>query len=344
MKFCFLALVFFFTIYQVNANVLIPNQVTINELYFTEDGFKLELFCYNFYDEEATIDSIVIASNSSAYVFHEHPFTNENFIWVLDNTSFERGFSINREGDYIRVSVYQSWMGEEEFSILSGVSFNSSTFPSKEYSLAYFNDFINYVDDNWSFYSLDKSPTIGMENDTIGAVFTMKGKVYNYKDELVKNYESLELYFPFSTDDEGNYETHMLACDFQFSFINSVGGPFYDIQPLQENALPGTMVNLDIHITEEVELNALNEQKNKTQISVYPNPASEYITVQTPSNTGKEEIIITNVQGREVHRAKIAGEKTIIEINNTFTVGMYNATLVLEGEIIAKQQFLINTF
>lgn len=95
-----------------------------------------------------------------------------------------------------------------------------------------------------------------------------------------------------------------------------------DIELADQSFEKGTNVSVD-----ELSLN----------FTLYPNPASEYVTVQSNSNEGT--ICITDISGKVVYRAAFSGNKSVIPVdgmNGTYTVTLLSNGTVVSQNLIVK--------
>jgi hypothetical protein len=67
------------------------------------------------------------------------------------------------------------------------------------------------------------------------------------------------------------------------------------------------------------EMTVINELNNSLNISIYPNPTSDNITIETPQ---KSEIEILNIQGQSIKSFTAISNKTTIDVSG-FAKGLY---------------------
>ena len=70
----------------------------------------------------------------------------------------------------------------------------------------------------------------------------------------------------------------------------------------------------------------------QTQLSVYPNPAKDNITVEISGVTGENNLGIVNAEGQELIRQKITDHNTVIDISN-LPSGIYFLKITGEGMV-----------
>jgi hypothetical protein len=72
--------------------------------------------------------------------------------------------------------------------------------------------------------------------------------------------------------------------------------------------------------------------------SIFPNPATDYLTVELPENNSKSEIKLFNMLGELVYASRVIKQKTNIDIS-TFASGVYIIQIVT-GNNISRQKFI----
>jgi hypothetical protein len=81
------------------------------------------------------------------------------------------------------------------------------------------------------------------------------------------------------------------------------------------------------------------EENLNNPISIYPNPASENVTITLPPNTNKAELLIYTTQGQLLNQTQLNGTQTI----NTSTLanGLYLFVIQSNGDIIGREKVII---
>jgi hypothetical protein len=83
---------------------------------------------------------------------------------------------------------------------------------------------------------------------------------------------------------------------------------------------------------------SINEIAQENSIQVYPNPSSDYLTIELPENSFRTEIKIFNMLGEPISNSIVANRKTIIDISK-----LSNGIYLLEatvGKNISIQKFI----
>lgn len=75
------------------------------------------------------------------------------------------------------------------------------------------------------------------------------------------------------------------------------------------------------------------------KIKLYPNPATENITITLPPNTNKAELLVYTVQGQLLSQTQLSGTQTIN--TNNLSNGLYLFVIQLNGHIIGREKVII---
>ncbi len=73
-----------------------------------------------------------------------------------------------------------------------------------------------------------------------------------------------------------------------------------------------------------------------SKISLYPNPASERVTITLSGNDGEVECTILDVDGKQVLQSYFTGNEAVLDLSN-LRPGMYVLRLDLKGEIVTRR-------
>jgi hypothetical protein len=74
-------------------------------------------------------------------------------------------------------------------------------------------------------------------------------------------------------------------------------------------------------------------------LSVYPNPAKDFIHIDLPGNF--TEIIVSDITGREIHREDLSGRNQIQVDVNGWHEGIYIINSVLDNRIVSTQKLIV---
>jgi len=84
-------------------------------------------------------------------------------------------------------------------------------------------------------------------------------------------------------------------------------------------------------------LNTLNPKKN---ISLYPNPTTDYFTVKVSNKLIGSNVILTNILGKTILKQKIRFSKLTFLTNN-FDKGLYFLSIIKNNKIVETKKLII---
>jgi hypothetical protein len=343
-----LILCFFFH-NDLNSNpiILYPPQAFISELTFNashEWTLELEMFIDLQLPVNGIIDSIILRSDSSRARLVSFP--SEHYaLFTITVADLYSPFTINYIQDTLRVITYADpilmpegpWVnthmlifgfsGCEIPALLDGQSICTW---EKEHG-------------NPRYFYLDNSPTIGIENDTIGATVNLTGKFYDSRDHLISyalnqydfalpvNVDPCTWGFPpqsffctldiFTFDQQGNYSTTLLSRNTSVSNISYLYWGYAPVGYSNSETLacenfgfflePGGKILQDIHLTDSSFLVGLKgpRENHMQDISIIcvPNPVSQSgeFFIKSDHTIENAEIIIQSTNGSVVLRLPV---------------------------------------
>ena len=89
-----------------------------------------------------------------------------------------------------------------------------------------------------------------------------------------------------------------------------------------------------------------NEDEEIAGINIFPNPASDYITIENKSGFAIDAISIFNITGQMVYHVKATRNESNIEINtsqfNKFNSGLYQLIMTINGNNISRKILFTN--
>ncbi|HKK40356.1 MAG TPA: T9SS type A sorting domain-containing protein, partial [Cryomorphaceae bacterium] len=146
--------------------------------------------------------------------------------------------------------------------------------------------------------------------------FSLDGSVYYIYSPAVQNAET----WPFTED--------------QYLLLNFA---------IQENISPffeeDAMILDYIRVYQEGNPTSVNEVE-KSKLNVYPNPANDYLVIETPNNDLNAEIEIYTLLGVKVLSQKVSAIKTRVSLNE-FPKGAY-LTTVRTNSGVFNQTFIVS--
>jgi hypothetical protein len=351
MKKLLLVLAIIFNLNISWANVFVPPGAQISELLWDENGdWQLEISYYYFSDGEITYDSVVISTREHRYLL-TLPVT-ENFeqgIFILNKQQCADSFDINLLGDSIFIKTYDNdyhYYSPEEHSLIFG-DFPNSTIPKPNTGSS-----IALVEGLNRWFVMDASPTLGQANTLEGCTGTIKGTVYNAKNETVNLMNRFALNFDFRTTETGSYSSNLTNGNHKLTYIAyDVSGEDYfewfTIEPIEITIEPDYVYeNLGIHITDPNFLGIHKEPENHP-LKIYPNPAYQKLNIEMflPLEGQNMEILVLDMSGKEVARFMKSFAKNMeLEWNEHFPGGMYLFGFWTNNTLIQTEHVLINPF
>ena len=271
---------------KANPVYIPPPQVFLSEVYINTPSdwvIELEVFIPLMYLSGNNIDSIAIQSNSGRSKVTYFP-VGYHVLYTISNSSLVNPILISPNEDIITVITYVN----PGLLVDSTVYHHQLVFgyPNCEIPVLAHGQSICTRERNYGdplYFYLDNSPTLGLENDTIGATATIHGHFYDCRDSLVTyalnnygfalylNVEALPdplnpyvTYYPtladFAFGGQGFFSTPVLARN---TSINAVGYLYNPNCPygavsnerlasnsFSYNLQPGQTQNTDIYLTD----------------------------------------------------------------------------------------------
>jgi hypothetical protein len=322
-------------------------QAFISELTFNASHdwtLEMEMFIDPQLPLNGIIDSIILRSNSSRARLISFP--SEHYaLFTITVADLYSPLTINYVQDTLRVITYADstlipegpWVTTH--TLVFGYSGCEIPALLDGQSICTWEK----VHGNPHYFYLDNSPTIGMENDTIGATVNLAGKFYDSRDSLISytlnQYDfalpvnvdpcnwgvPLQPFFCtldiFNFDQQGNYSTTLLSRNTSISNISYLYWGYAPIGYSDSATLacenfwffqePGGTMLQDIHLTDSSFLVGLKRprENHKQDISIIcvPNPVSQSgdFFIKSDNAIENAEIIIQSTNGSMVMRLPV---------------------------------------
>jgi hypothetical protein len=301
-----------------------PPQAIISELKFTSaTDWTLELAIFiscqdpSFFTD-SIFDSIVIQTNAGRTKLLSYP-VGWYQLFLVTPASLNNLLTINSVQDTIRVISYVDPnfypYGAAGNTHMLVYGYSDCEIPvlniGQSVCVKRSQGEISCYDIDWLYFYLDNSPTLGIDNDTIGATFEVYGRFYDYQDSLVTyappgkqfafpvniepykrmGWNGWETYFyaraNFTFDNQGYYHTKLLSRNCNDDYIDYVPANVYnyfyysEIEKLNCDSIaffhgPGGIQYLDIHLADSSFLVGLAEkpkvERNALTVVCGPNP------------------------------------------------------------------------
>ena len=75
---------------------------------------------------------------------------------------------------------------------------------------------------------------------------------------------------------------------------------------------------------------------NSDNLSIYPNPANLYITLEIPQISKESTFIICNINGQELIKQQIINSKSLVDISNLQS-GVYFVKLINDNTVEVRK-------
>ena len=212
MKRILLILNFLLIVTILNGNPIALPSVTISELTFDSTGEWIIGLFYFDTNSYKPIDSIWIKSSSGAAKLKRFNIIGSSGILVVRNDSLLSKLNIDPFQDTLQILYYLDSYEWTSIALVYGKLPDTKLIaPGYSQSLAGVPPSFNFT----GLYSLDKSPTIGTVNDTIGMCGTIKGHIYDKNGHLLYlksgwfyNTETDINFYPYQ---DGSYSTRLYS-------------------------------------------------------------------------------------------------------------------------------------
>lgn len=322
----------------IKANPIVVPTIEISELYFDEFGnWKLELAYYDTNINEFTIDSIHLYSTYGTIKLPTYEFIESFGVIVITADSLESEFKINRFADTIKAISYTMGDPFEDMLIFGDLPGTYINFPRQGQSICKYS----------MHYSKDKSPTIGLPNDTIGICGTVKGIIYD-KYSVPVDTRTFILHNYFETSENGEYSARVYSKPSTFNKIyyktgqNSIQS--VSITEMSYVMEPDSVIEIDIYLLDTLITEIKNINISNSLISIYPNPISKNgelkINIDLPIISSNIYIEIIDLNGKLINKKII--NKTSSSIVAPDKSGVYILRTLLDSEVISSNRIIVN--
>lgn len=332
------------------ANPLIAPGAVLSEIAFDANGNWVIEFQNDSDIPFMMMDSIIIESSSGISKLKNINYTTSNII-VVRNDSLTTPLNINPNGDSIQVICFLYSHPFYDLPLIFG-DFRESKIrsPRTGESIAGVPPLFSFS----NLYSIDNSPTIGIENDTTGMCCTIKGNIYDMNNELLHvsggKFEFYNCPESFYSKADGTYTTRV------YSFKNTITNLFYytsdnkgkwlDIEPIMVEGEPDSIIEMDIHLkTPFFSDIKLVEYGSASVLKIYPNPIKESsfnYDVSIPVLSSESYIELINTAGQQVAQFKLFENAGIINLPANIPVGNYTVRLFVKNRNYATEKLIIS--
>jgi hypothetical protein len=326
---------------KIFANPVISTYISFSELYFDHSGnWELELEYFGFKE----LDSVFLVSTTDSIKLSKEifpPYCDLLYgLKILTRDLVDTNFNINRQGDRIKLIQYSSVGVITDYIIFGNYPGASIGSPREGQSICRYRD-LNVI---------DKSPTIGNSNDTLGIKGTLKGTIYGKYSNLVAHEHFYHNWIDeFETSGDGKYSIRTYARPVILKYIVYHKDNHHQTVPIEEISYdlePDSVIERNIHLLDELMIWDSDDQiLNTTPFKLYPNPvaASEklLLEIDLPVKTSDIWIEITGLDGKLIRKEKVRDMETWIDTPDV--QGIFILNVLLEQKIIASGKIVITS-
>jgi hypothetical protein len=105
---------------------------------------------------------------------------------------------------------------------------------------------------------------------------------------------------------------------------------------------PGSVLNIDaIRFGYDIVHTGIEELRNDIKVSVFPNPSSQSVNIQTNKPQNSASIIVYDLTGREMIHELIVGKKHQIQVDK-WRNGIYTYVIISKNKAILNGRFIVN--
>jgi hypothetical protein len=341
-----------------------PPIIGLSEIGFDSDGkWAIELGYQNIYNENTymPVDSIFICSSTGRAKLKNMRFNSWAGIMMVRNDSLLSNLIINPAGDSIQIEYYYRQYSSTTKGLYIPLvfgNFKNATLacPKTGQSIAsyfFFNNIYMYNSSsiNPNVYSIDISPTLGVENDTTGMCGTLKGQIYDQNNQLLTNSSqtlgTYGIYDNIQPLSDGSYSVKA------FSFKNTISKMYYsegynnfivDILPIEYNMMPDSVISVDIHI---LKITAVDEIKSDpvTILQISPNPIKDLLfnyEISIPVKSSASFIELISLSGQKIVQFPITENVGKINLPANTTNGIYTLRLLVNNKNYGTSKIIID--
>jgi len=335
----------------LRANPIGPPSIVLSELFFDMNGkWVIELQYFDTDQKEWPIDSIWIKTSSGISRVKRINIIGFTGVFVIDNDSMASNLIINPVKDSIQISYTFGTYKETNIALVYG---NSPDYairnPINGQSIARIpnNEYLQQK------YSIDKSPTIGGVNDTLGMSGTIKGHVYDKNGNLLPNstgwLNNYQTGLNFYLNLDGAYSSRLYSTknhlDELYYHSTLTTGEYVNITPIEVTMQPDSVITIDIHILSSlnVEIKDINKA-SESIIKIFPNPLNGLILnyeISLPVKSSNCTIRLVSLNGQKIAEFHITDNSGMLNLPSNIENGSYMVLLFLNDKNYSSSQVLI---
>jgi hypothetical protein len=301
--------------------------------------------------ENMPFDSIWIKSTSGTSILRRFDITGSEGIIIVRNDSLLTNLTINSVADSIQIFYAIRSMELSNEPLIYGYPNASIKSPENGQSIARPYTYSN-------LYCLDKSPTIGEKNDTVGMCGTLKGKIFDKDNKLITGMPAntfemvIKKYIsdiPIIVSPDGSYYSDFYAFkatinELYYRYGNNQG-EFINISSIDINMQPDSVITIDIHILDSLK-SGVNEIYDNLEsiIKLFPNPVSGIklnYEIAIPVKSSNCIIKLVNMEGKQLDQFEITENQGELNLPSSVKNGMYSFLLYVNNRYSSTSRILI---
>lgn len=357
-----------FVVSALRANPLPSTQVNLSEIYFDSNGqWTIELQYFDARQNYFPIDTIWIATKSGISQLRRFDITGTTGLLIVRNDSLLSPLSLDPLNDSIRV-IYtiklnaNSYYKTSSYPIVYGNSETSSLgSPKNGQSIAevpscFYDKYAEITGISYNgIFSIDKSATIGMVNDTTGMCGTLKGHIYDKYNQLISDtaicFFNEEAGIYFHPEPGGFYSVRTLSRKSQVDnlyFCTSGGTSFRSmkITPINVSMQPDSVISMDIHLLDDL-LNGTSKIYGSSGFifKILPNPAKDLVLnyqIGIPVSSTHCYIVLYNLNGEEICNFSVMQSQGKLNLPPAIKNGVYILKLYANNKNYSSLKVIIS--
>ena len=353
-----------FTISKANPILIPPPAVGLSELTFDSNGNWIIKLEYKKNHSNFSVESIFISTSTERCKLKniklESSYDQKSEMMVC-NDSLSSNLNINPEGDSIQIEYHYSIGYLPDFvtvlaePVIFGKFRNAKLkAPKTGESIAAYSVFSKI--DEWNLspvyeniFSIDKSPSLGNNNDSTGMCGTLKGKIYDENNQVVTN--SSRSYYTkgingIKPSANGSYSVRV------FSYKNSIsqisyqdGFSFFtvEINPIEIDAKPDSVIIADIHFKNKSSIKKIKSNPISV-LNIFPNPIKDVAfnyEISIPVKSSASYIELISLSGQKIVQFPITENVGKINLPANTTNGIYTLRLLVNNKNYGTSKIII---
>ena len=289
-----LTLLFILSVVILFANPIEP--VFINELYFEDGDWTLEIYDYYAFSFFSNLDNCYLKSSTDSVYFNDGITWNENFIFVVDENDMQNSFAINPNGDEIM------FVNEQE-DIYDQISFGMNVNPpfagQSLVRIHYYAGPPMY--EEYFLLVKENQPSIGYDPFSVSSYGTFTGYVFDSLQNPVENVQLESYSVPeIMTDENGYFNADLPGMNYNFNVHLLYLATIDTIVTIEPDSLNYYEFVFENYVSsDDIEIEFPSSYYNLTN---YPNPFNPTTEISFEStNLHKEsQIEIYNSRGQKL--------------------------------------------